>query len=330
MTRTILAAAVAALFVAPPAFAQDAGRTASPFWDADDGRAESNDTGFPDDLVARVAPARAELAAVRAASRSAEEALDARRDQIERAFETSTEYRQATAEVRDARAALNQARQDVIDRLEADPTYSALRGLADKLSRDAEVEHQRRRPDRDKLLAISQQALSYGEEAADLKTAALRDSAEWTAAEARLEEAAARVDALEAEQATRLREDGEMQQLRAKHREAETNLAAAIAYAESAAYAADVAVGFAYDRVRAESGFNYGRGGYGYGGLGYGYGGYGRGYSPLSPFGYGGFYAPGVIVTRGGPVVGGGGAVDPRNNPSPITNVPQGGVSNVR
>ena len=326
MNRTTIAAA--ALFAAAlPAFGQDSEpRTASPFWNADDGRAESGDTGFPDDLVARVAPARAELAAVRAAERAAQEALDARREQLDTAFETSTQYRQATAEVRDARAALNQARQDVIDRLEADPTYSALRGLADKLSRDAEVEHRQRRPNRDKLLAISQQALSYGEEAADLKTAALAGSPEWTAAEARLEEAAARVDALEAEQAARLREDGEMQQLRAKAREAEANLAAAVAYAESAAYAADVAVGFAYDRVRAENPYNYGRRGYGYG-----YGGYGGyGYSPLSPFGYGGFYAPGVIVTRGGPVVGGGGAVDPRNNPSPISNVQQGGVSNVR
>lgn len=325
-----IAALVAAglLIAASPATGQtrpttspdDAPRTGSPFWgDAsrgysgrDAGRADADD--FPTDLVARVAPARGHYAGVRAELDAAQDALQQRLTELQDEYQNSSELREVRTGLAEARARLDRIRRDALAELEQLPEYAAAASLQERLSRQIEAEHARYETDQEAILAMSEQALSYGQQRADFEREALAAAEEYEQTLNRLRELAQRKEELEREQQRRVNQDGEVQMLRERVRALRTEAAAAGAYFDSAAHAAEVAVDFARNKILYENADRYGYGRYGYGYPRYGYGGY-YGWHQRSPFVFPGvgFFGVGRFVTP--------------FNPNPVlTTVNRGGV----
>lgn len=302
----LMAAAPALGQTQPSTQDRDAPRTGSPFW-GDDARSsrdyerdyddEEEADAFPTDLVARVAPARGNYVGLQAELEAAQDALNQRLAELQEDYEESSELREVRVGLAEARATLDRIRNDVLSELEQVPEYAAAASLQERLGRQIEAEHARFEPDEQAILAMSQQALDYGQQRSAFEQEALADAPDYEQTLTRLRELGERLDQLQRDYQRRVNEDGEVQILRQRVRELRTEVAASGAYFDSAAYAADVAVAFARDKIAYENLDRYGYG-YGYNRYGYPYGGH-YGWHHRSPFVFPGvgFFGVGRFVT---------------------------------
>ena len=319
-TRSLLTAAVATLAVATVASAQtrpadDAAtpRYSSPFWSerGQDRADDAETTQFPTELAAKVAPARAELAGLRADYDRLLRDLSARSDELEEAYRLSSDRREVRDDLQAARREVESLREAVLADLDEVDEYAAAANLQASLSAQARREHEAYEPNRDRIQALSEEALVYAQQRAEFEREALAGSSDFQAARDRLTSLIERANELQRDHEETLRTDGELQSLRAELSDLQPKLAAATAYADNAARAADLAIDFARDKVARENQPAYP---YSYGGR-YGYPSYGYG-------GYGGYY--GYPTTYYG-VTGGYVGASYASNPL-LTNVVRGGV----
>ena len=327
-TRSVLIAAVATLTVATVASAQtrpsddEAPRYSSPFWTerGQDRAEDAETTQFPTELAAKVAPARAEMAGLREEYDRLTRELSARRDELEQTYRLSPDRRTNRDDLQAARREVESLREAIIADLAEVDAYAAAADLQTSLSAQARREHAAYEPNRDRIQSLSEEALVYAQQRAEFEREALAGSDEYEAARERLMSLVEQANQLERDHEETLRTDGELQSLRAELSDLRPRLAAATAYAENAARAADLAIDFARDKVARENQPDYpysygGRYGYGYPGYGYGYYGYPTTYYGVTGGYVGSSFGSNPLLTN---VVRGGGISTVVNSNPPV------------
>ncbi|MEL7238021.1 MAG: hypothetical protein AAGK78_04100, partial [Planctomycetota bacterium] len=166
--RNLLMASVASLGVASLAGAQTqpAGGQ-SPFWNggADDSAdTDERSVDFPTELAEAVAPAHEQFAGSRAALKAVEDQIDERLELLRSDFEESSAFREASTEQRESHIAREEAKRSALAELISDDDYNAARMLKDRLERDIRRAHEAGNVPQQRLLAMAELALSYGEQ----------------------------------------------------------------------------------------------------------------------------------------------------------------------
>ncbi len=282
---TTVIASGATLAQTQPATQLTPPQSASPFWGGESGmpagygdrsREAEDSVPFPDDLVARVAPARAQFAAMEQQLHATLRQIRERTAASREGFEANDEYRGVLRDLADARIRVEAARSEAIATLGEDDTYNAANALANQLANRIVAEHARDDTDADLIRELSEEALSYSEQRSQLEQAALDDSASYTEAIDELRTLAEQRMTMERAYEQGIRNDAELLALHRAAMELRAHVAAAEAFADSATQAANVAIDYAYTRTARQYSMND-RNGYDYGSHYYTpyYGGYG-------------------------------------------------------
>jgi crotonobetainyl-CoA:carnitine CoA-transferase CaiB-like acyl-CoA transferase len=281
---------------------------------------EPQDRLFPDDLVGQVAPSQAQLAALRAQYTRLTREIEARRDRVETRAGESAGLGDLTNQLRSAGDDKRALRESALADLARNDRYAALTLLRDRLSNQARLEHRSPSPDPARILALSEQSLSYAMEARELEQAALTDAQDYREAVDRQQSALERLRTAQAQVEAAVDADEVLAALEESRSALRPQLAAAEAYARASAQAADVAVDFARERIRLQyGGFDFDRRfDRRYAPVGYGFPFFTRSL-PLTPAIPGGIFVGGGIV--GGDPMLGGATISNVGRPGVISNV---------
>ena len=211
---------------------------------------------FPDDEVHDWVMASARAAHSRAMFHRAEKELNDSVRDVQVFFESTDDYRNATAEEKRAYDAYNAERQKALQSVLSDPKYKAAIDLrdetADRILRLRAVVRKEGDLPREQVLALASQKLQYASDAHAMEVAALEKDPALQDARQKMVQASARVAELRAKLDASVRNNPQILTARRNLEDARVAVITSEAYLNAAAAAGYLATDYAYYRHRAD------------------------------------------------------------------------------